>query len=172
MPELKLVKVQCVDDTGEWVTSDYVYVAVFIGRRGKKEKGEMKTSPGYYMYDGQERNLSDVIDPNYDPSDLYLVALMEQDWAKDITGPERATIVKDWMKPVFDAFGGHVLADLSSVANSVAPFMVSAIINNTVNDDLLGVKWLEPLESAGKWRGLHFKNKTQGGDYWVRFQLQ
>jgi hypothetical protein len=174
MAKLKLVKLGCGKSTGERATTDYVYALVFIGKRfhtPKRGTGKVVTSPGYYMYSGQVRNLNDVIDSHYDPDKLYLIALMEQDYGEDFPRPER-TQVQDEITPWFQAFG--VTLTLSGLAKDLKPKMREAIKKYRTNDDLLDIRWLRPIGTAGRSRrGIRFRGSpVDGGDYWLRFERQ
>jgi hypothetical protein len=169
MAKLKVVKLACNEQNDD-TSDDELYVVVFIGRNPVSGAGSVVTSHTWdNVSTGEVRNLDEVIDPKYDPSDLYLVALMEYDDGVDITAPERANI-KTLMRPMFQAFGASGSASLSSLAKNLMPEMATAINNTTTNDDLIDVMWLKPLESAGSWRGLHFVGNS--ANYWVRFKRQ
>lgn len=170
MAKLIVDRLRCLEEHDFFGTDD-VYVVYFIGRNPASASSLHVKGPGTAWANvetGDVREDDVTLDGAYDPSNFYLIALVEKDAGKDIAGDEKAN-VEDWMKAVYQAYWASGSISHSTLQFILVPQMIMALVANFHGDDdnLLGVNWLKPLEKSGHWRALNYNGASS--HYRVKF---
>ena len=173
MATLIVDRLRCLEEH-DFFGEDDVYLVYFIGRRPPSASSLHVVGPGSTWSDigtTDVRETNVTLDTAYDPANLYLMALIEKDAGKDITGDERDN-VEQWVKAVYTAYWASGTTPMEALAFTVQLQMGLALgANFNGNDDnLLGVNWLKPLPSSGYWRALNYYGGSS--HYRVKFLRQ
>src|SRR5262245_36569983 len=101
MAKLVVRALRCVVETDE-IGSDDPYMIVFRGSFTSPPDVKIvggKGSPWADMTSGTLRMVDVLIDDSYSPGNVYVVAMLEQDWAKDIlTDGSWGLVAELWAK--------------------------------------------------------------------------
>lgn len=162
---LYAISLECVTET-PGSGSDDIYTVVFVGASSIAGGGELIVTPAWNGMDsGTTKAFNNLVELRYKPDALYLVALVEQDYAKDVAGADRAKL-QSAMQTALKAHSASGTASLSDLAGHLVPEMKLELSKLLTNDDVIGVEWLRPLNSVGSSRSLHFVGA--GANYVLR----
>jgi|SRR5215216_526791 len=168
MTTLYATKVWCSDETNEGGLDD-PYLVVFVGRRAPPPQPfvfSVGPTPNWdSMESGDKRNWWTKLYQGYSPANLHLVTMMEEDWAKDITG-EAQKAVKEWVGGQYTKFLSTIPnASNQNLADLLIPVMKQAIDAHAPNDERLSTVFVNLGNQSSKWA----KFEGDGGKYWVEF---
>lgn len=159
MATLIVDRIRCLEEH-DFLGEDDVYVVYFIGRNPPSSSSLHVVGPGSAWSDigtGDVRDANVTLDPAYDPANIYLIALVDRDSGKDITGDEKAN-VEQWVKAVYSAHWASGTVPIEPLV-ALLEFNMTMALNANFNgddDNLLGLRWLKPLTASGQWRALNY----------------
>ena len=171
MAKLVLKEFRCEEETSE-LGSDSPYFVIFHGRPSNPSAADVtvvrKDAWDNEVDSGELWTPNVTVSSGIDTGTLVMVALLEEDWDRDVAGSE-LTHVKDWMRTVFTAYSAGGSASLSQIAADIKPEFHNALQANTSNDDLVDIHRLTVSSDSGLLPLVHFYGA--GGHYKVRFEM-
>jgi hypothetical protein len=161
MSKLVVRKMDCLEETDE-IGSDDVYMAVFRGSftlpPNVKVVGGKDTAWGD-MSTGKSVLKDVVLEDTYQPENVYVAALIEQDVNRDLlVGSAWAKVMEFWANN-WTKFAGNLGYETCA--------MTALLLFGLDNDEFLGVKRIPAISAAGG-IGVPLEFSADGGTYKAR----